>query len=184
MLRSVRTLSPRNPAAAAVVQFSSDAGELRNDEVNPFVYNHNPRNLERLRVAYKPAGYHLEAKGREFWHKLLLEQTSRIIRAHVMHNSGVMVVSASTSEWAITRHLYRNTDMAAFINLARVFGVRCMESGITEMMCDLQRTPGGKVEAFVSELERTGISLTEPPRFKPWRPWDQYRPEKPWEVTE
>ncbi|XP_068086643.1 large ribosomal subunit protein uL18m isoform X2 [Anabrus simplex] len=115
---------------------------------------------------------------------LLLEQTSRIIRAHVMHNSGVMVVSASTSEWAITRHLYRNTDMAAFINLARVFGVRCMESGITEMMCDLQRTPGGKVEAFVSELERTGISLTEPPRFKPWRPWDQYRPEKPWEVTE
>jgi len=34
-----------------------------------FVYNRNPRNLEKLRIAYKPAGYHLERPGREFWHK-------------------------------------------------------------------------------------------------------------------
>lgn len=34
-----------------------------------FVYNRNPRNLEKLRIAYKPAGYHLEKPGREFWHK-------------------------------------------------------------------------------------------------------------------
>lgn len=34
-----------------------------------YVYNRNPRNLEKLRIAYKPAGYHLEKPGREFWHK-------------------------------------------------------------------------------------------------------------------
>lgn len=34
-----------------------------------YVYNRNPRNLEKLRIAYKPAGYHLENPGREFWHK-------------------------------------------------------------------------------------------------------------------
>ena len=40
-----------------------------NNNVSPEFYNRNPRNLERLRIAYKPSGYHLEAPGREFWHK-------------------------------------------------------------------------------------------------------------------
>lgn len=34
-----------------------------------YVYNRNPRNLEKLRIAYKPAGYHLDVPDREFWHK-------------------------------------------------------------------------------------------------------------------
>lgn len=34
-----------------------------------YVFNRNPRNLEKMRIAYKPAGYHLEKPGREFWHK-------------------------------------------------------------------------------------------------------------------
>lgn len=31
--------------------------------------NRNPRNLERMRIARKPNGYHLEKPGRQFWHK-------------------------------------------------------------------------------------------------------------------
>lgn len=31
--------------------------------------NRNPRNLEKLRIALKPSGYHLEKPGREFWHR-------------------------------------------------------------------------------------------------------------------
>lgn len=43
---------------------------LKNNEIIPNVINNrNPRNLERMRIAYKPAGYHLERKGRDFWHK-------------------------------------------------------------------------------------------------------------------
>lgn len=34
-----------------------------------YVYNRNPRNLEKLRIAYKPAGYHLDVPDREFWNK-------------------------------------------------------------------------------------------------------------------
>lgn len=34
-----------------------------------FLVNRNPRNLEKLRIAYKPSGYHLEQPGRNFWHK-------------------------------------------------------------------------------------------------------------------
>lgn len=34
-----------------------------------FIVNRNPRNLERLRVAYRNDGYHLEKPGRSYWHK-------------------------------------------------------------------------------------------------------------------
>lgn len=34
-----------------------------------FINNRNPRNLEMMKIAYRPDGYHLEAPGRCFWHK-------------------------------------------------------------------------------------------------------------------
>lgn len=39
------------------------------DTTAKYMVNRNPRNLERLRIAYKPNGYHLERPGRCFWHK-------------------------------------------------------------------------------------------------------------------
>jgi len=36
-------------------------------------------------------------------------------------------------------------DTSAYINLARVFAQRCLESGISEVRCDLKPHPGGKV---------------------------------------
>jgi hypothetical protein len=44
------------------------------NEASSEFYNRNPRNLERLRIAYKPAGYHLEAAGRQFWNKYVCMQ--------------------------------------------------------------------------------------------------------------
>lgn len=38
-------------------------------DASKYLINRNPRNLERLRIAYKPSGYHLEKPGRSFWHK-------------------------------------------------------------------------------------------------------------------
>lgn len=51
--------------------FSSEtSNKLTNDQIVPETfYNRNPRNLERLRIAYKPSGYHLDVKGKDFWHK-------------------------------------------------------------------------------------------------------------------
>lgn len=42
----------------------------------------------------------------------------------------------------------------------------------------------GKVALFLQVLKDSGISLTEPPQYKAIYPWDQYRPEKSWEVIE
>lgn len=52
------------------------------------------------------------------------------------------------------------------------------------MRCDIECQPNGKIDSFLKTLESCGISLAEPIRFKPHRPWDVDRPEKPWEVTE
>lgn len=40
-----------------------------NSTTSAVFINRNPRNLERMRIARKPDGYHLDKPGRKFWHK-------------------------------------------------------------------------------------------------------------------
>lgn len=41
--------------------------------VNTTFVNRNPRNLERMRIGYKPNGYHVEKPGKyTYWHKYCL----------------------------------------------------------------------------------------------------------------
>lgn len=40
-----------------------------NSEISPTFVNRNPRNLERMRIGYKPDGYHVDKPGKCFWHK-------------------------------------------------------------------------------------------------------------------
>ncbi|XP_037050019.1 39S ribosomal protein L18, mitochondrial [Bradysia coprophila] len=149
-----------------------------------YMINRNPRNLERLRIAYKPAGYHLENPGRSFWHKLELTANSQGVTAQIVHFKNGPVLQASTTEWAIRRNLYKTTDTSAYVNLARVFAQRCLESGLTEMSSTISGTPDGKVDKFLKTLEKEGVRLEEAEQYKPDRPWNIHRPEKPWEVTE
>ncbi|XP_041971685.1 39S ribosomal protein L18, mitochondrial [Aricia agestis] len=146
--------------------------------------NRNPRNLERMRIARKPDGYHLEKPGRKFWHKLVLTPSNRTIKAEVVHFINGPVITAQTSEWAIRSQLYSITDTCAYMNLGRVFAQRCLESGITEMFCDLEAKEGGKVDIFLKELVKGGVRLQEMDVYKNPYPTDEFRPEKPWEVTE
>lgn len=129
--------------------------------------NRNPRNLELLRIAYKPSGYHLEKPGRSFWNKLQLNVTGRYVKAAVQHYKSDVIIKADTSEWAIRKQLYSTKDRSAFVNLARVFAHRCHAAGISEMYCDVEGTDGGKIEAFLKTLEENGITLSEPERIKP-----------------
>ncbi|KAK7870941.1 hypothetical protein R5R35_012161 [Gryllus longicercus] len=178
-------LSVKHLKTFSVLKHSTNAlVAIENDEIKPCVYNRNPRNLERMRIAYKPTGFHLEAPGREFWHKIDVKQNNRYVTASVIHWTGPKVIEASTKEWAIKKYLYRCTDAAAYRNLAKVFAQRCLESGISNLYCNIDAPPEGKVAVFLSEVEKAGLSLTEPTRFLPWRPWDRHRPEKPWEVLE
>nr|CAD7457577.1 unnamed protein product [Timema tahoe] len=116
--------------------------------------------------------------------RLVLERLSRHIRASIVHQSGSAVVTASTAEWALNKFLYSTVDMAAYQSLARVFSQRCLESGITEVYCNMEAKPGSKVASFLSGVEQGGVVLSEPGRFRPHRPWNLNKPEKPWEVIE
>lgn len=150
---------------------------------NVFV-NRNPRNLERLRIARKPDGYHLDAPGRKFWHKLSLVSSKRTVSAQVVHYINGPVIEAKSSEWALQKQLYSVKDTCAYINLGRVFAQRCLESGISEMYCDIKAVEGGKVDRFLKEVVSGGVILHEPEVYKKPNPWDQDRPEKPWQVAE
>ncbi|XP_072934223.1 large ribosomal subunit protein uL18m [Epargyreus clarus] len=146
--------------------------------------NRNPRNLERLRIARKPDGYHLDNPGRKFWHKIQLTRSNRLVTAQVVHFMNGPVIEARTSEWPLRKQLYSITDTCAYINLGKVFAQRCLECGITEMYCDMKPKEGSKVELFLNEVVKGGVRLQEMDVFKKAQPWDMLRPEKPWEVTE
>ncbi|XP_013184181.1 large ribosomal subunit protein uL18m [Amyelois transitella] len=146
--------------------------------------NRNPRNLEKIRIARKPDGYHLDKPGRKFWHKLVLTPTKRTVTAQVVHYLNGPVIEAKTSEWALRKQLYSINDTSAYINLGRVFAQRCLEFGISEMYCDIKPVKGGKTEKFLKEVVEGGIKLEECEVYKKSNPWDWNRPEKPWEVTE
>lgn len=62
--------------------------------------------------------------------RLRLERTQHYVEAFVERSNGDVVVSASTREWAIKRHLYSPKGVAACKNLGRVMAQRCLEAGI------------------------------------------------------
>lgn len=101
----------------------------------------------------------------------------------MVHFESGQVLKASTQEWAIKKQLYKTTDTSAYINLARVFAQRCLESGLTEFLCDLQPpNENSKIAHFLRTLKECGLSLSEPPQYKTVYPWTRERPEKPWET--
>ncbi|XP_050430176.1 39S ribosomal protein L18, mitochondrial [Adelges cooleyi] len=146
-----------------------------------FVYNRNPRNLEKLRIAYKPAGYHLEKPGREFWNKLQISTSKRHVTASVLHHTGAIPILASTAEWAIRKQLYSTLDKTAYATIGKVLAQRCLESGIFEVLNTYEPVPEGKVDTLLQNLLDGGVQLGESPRYKAPQPWDRERPEKPWE---
>ncbi|XP_017867000.1 PREDICTED: 39S ribosomal protein L18, mitochondrial [Drosophila arizonae] len=149
-----------------------------------YVVNRNPRNLERLRIGYKPTGYHLEKPGRSYWHTLEINTSGRYVSADVKHFENGTILSASTSEWAIKQQLYKTNDTPAFVNLGRVLAQRCLQAGITEMTCNVTAVPGSKLEKLLKAVQENGVSFQEPARLPLTHPWDAFRHEKPWEVTE
>ncbi|KAH8397015.1 hypothetical protein KR215_007606 [Drosophila sulfurigaster] len=149
-----------------------------------YVTNRNPRNLERLRIAYKPSGYHLEKPGRSYWHTLEINTSGRYVSADVKHFENGTILSASTSEWAIKQQLFKTNDTAAFVNLGHVLAQRCLHAGITEMTCNVEAVAGSKLEKLLQAVQASGISFQEPARLPNTQPWDAYRHEKPWEVSE
>ncbi|XP_054855652.1 39S ribosomal protein L18, mitochondrial [Eublepharis macularius] len=135
-----------------------------NEIVAPDFTNRNPRNLEQLALARKERGWKTTWPSQEYWHRLRLEQTKYHVNAYVEHCSGHIVVSASTREWAIKKHLHNTTGVTACENVGRVLAQRCLQAGINfvdfraitpwEKCCD-------SIQSFQNAVSEGGVELKE-----------------------
>nr|KAF6506633.1 mitochondrial ribosomal protein L18 [Rousettus aegyptiacus] len=131
----------RNSGCGAAAFSTSSKPEVKpavdppeNEAVAPEFTNRNPRNLELLALARKERGWGTVWPSREFWHRLRVTRTQHHIEAVVEHRNGQVVVSASTREWAIKKHLYSTKDVMACESIGRVLAGRCLEAGISFMV--------------------------------------------------
>ena len=51
---------------------------FQNNIVAPQIRNRNPMNLEKMTIGYKPSGYPMERRNRNYWNALDLSITVRI----------------------------------------------------------------------------------------------------------
>ncbi|KZS20947.1 39S ribosomal protein L18, mitochondrial [Daphnia magna] len=164
--------------------YSSNIGEVNNSFL-PFIYNRNPRNLERLRIAPKPMGYALDDKPMNYWHRLVVVQSNQHVGAYIEHFSGKTVISASTNEWAIKQFLRSTSDVQAAATIGRVLAQRCLECGLLEVHSNYDMDlVSPKVSFLLKNIEKGGISLSEPEQFLPHRHWSREAKENPTQVYE
>ncbi|GIY16079.1 39S ribosomal protein L18, mitochondrial [Caerostris darwini] len=140
-----------------------------NDKFNNEYINRNPRNLEQMLLEVKPNGYPLDAPDRVFWNKLIFERSTKHIGAKVVHHTGCTVVSASTKEWAIRKHLTSNIDKTAVFNIARILAQRCLESGIYFVSKEFtdNELKTNKVQLLLKTLEENGLRTEELSAIRP-----------------
>lgn len=156
---------------------------ISNNIINNYVVNRNPRNLERLCIATKPAGYSLERPGIKYWHKLEISVSSRNVTARIIHNRGFVFVKASTCEWAIKKNLYKTTDLTSYLLVGKVLAQRCLECGLTEAYWNFTNgSKSHKLTALIEETMKHGLILTESCVYVHPKPSDSERPKKSWEI--
>ena len=118
-----------------------------------------------------------------------MSSSGKYVTAQMIHFENGPIIEASTSEWAVKKQLFKTSDTSAYLNLAKVFAQRCLESGFIEMTCDLRPAEGGKVSGFLNTVKESGLILIEPPGILPQISVNKFvgRREKPhgdWEVHE
>ncbi|XP_078713554.1 large ribosomal subunit protein uL18m [Lampetra fluviatilis] len=148
-------------------QQHEEVGTAQNEAVRPDFVNRNPRNLERMALALKDRGWDTVWPNRCYWHRLCLDRTQQHVSAWVEHCSRHVVVSVSTHEWAIKRHLHSTSDVAAAENVGRVLAQRCLESGISYAV--FRHIPwsykSAAVQSFKKACKEGGLVLSEPRRI-------------------
>ncbi|XP_048343858.1 39S ribosomal protein L18, mitochondrial isoform X2 [Sphaerodactylus townsendi] len=149
---------------SSIPSVKDEVNTTENEIVAPDFTNRNPRNLEQLALARKERGWKTTWPTHNYWHRLRLEQTQNHVEAYVEHCSGQIVVSASTREWAIKKHLHRTTGVTACTNVGRVLAQRCLEAGIN--FVDFRAViPWEKhsdsVQSFQNAVSEGGVVLEE-----------------------
>lgn len=176
LVQSYHTDEPSAPFLSSAVDQVSQ--ELTNNNtpassdveiLPPKFLNRNPRNLEYMAIARKRKGWRYQYPTREYYHRLIFESRLRQTLAYVEHSSGKRVVSATTREYAIMRHLHSAVDVAAAENVGRVLAQRCLQCGITCMLLEPLNNSdkSEKFQAFRNAMMSAGIEMTEPKEFEP-----------------
>ncbi|XP_066574751.1 large ribosomal subunit protein uL18m isoform X2 [Amia ocellicauda] len=165
----VRLLSTAVSSARAreEAEAETDANEL----VSEKFMNRNPRNLERMALAVKDRGWATVWPSRHNWHRLVLSRTQHHVTAQVLSGApsslSLPVLSASTQEWAIKRHLPSTRGVSACENIGRVLAQRCLEAGIQHVT--FRAIPwefrSQSVQRFCTALKEGGLILSEPRRI-------------------
>ncbi|NWX38618.1 RM18 protein, partial [Notiomystis cincta] len=174
----------RCASTTASLKPETEVDTNENEVVAPNFTNRNPRNLEQMALARKERGWKTTWPKREFWHRLRLERTQHYVEAFVERSNGDVVLSASTREWAIKRHLYSPKGVAACRNLGRVMAQRCLEAGInfvnfkaiipwerhcdsasTHLLIPLALSSFLGIQEFEKAMEEGGVVLREPRRI-------------------
>ncbi|XP_060609651.2 large ribosomal subunit protein uL18m [Anolis sagrei] len=170
--RGLREAAPGFRCISAIPSSTPSAEDevdtRENEIVNPDFTNRNPRNLERLALARKERGWRTTWPKRDYWHRLRLVRSQKHVEAYVEHCSGHIVVSASTREWAIKKHLHSTSNMAACENVGRVLAQRCLEAGIG--LVDFRaiipwERRSETVKQFENAMTEGGVTLTEVQRI-------------------
>ncbi|XP_059817721.1 39S ribosomal protein L18, mitochondrial [Hypanus sabinus] len=145
-----------------------DADTKDNEIVGPRFLNRNPRNLERLALARKDKGWQTTWPRRDFWHRLWFHKSQHHISAGVDTPDGRTVLSASSGEWALKRHLASPRDGAAAQNVGRVLGQRCLRAGLGYL--SFWALPGQMrnetMQLFRAAMKEAGVVLSEPRRVR------------------
>uniref|UniRef100_A0A8I6AV53 Mitochondrial ribosomal protein L18 n=1 Tax=Rattus norvegicus TaxID=10116 RepID=A0A8I6AV53_RAT len=165
-LRSVHKCGFASLSTSSTPAVQPDVETKENEAVAPEFINRNPRNLELLGVARKERGWATVWPNREFWHRLRVVKTQHHVEAFVEHLNGQVVVSASTREWAIKKHLYSTRNVVACESVGRVLAQRCLEAGINFMV--YQPTPweasSDSIKRLQNAMTESGVMLREPRR--------------------
>ena len=163
------------------------------NHVAPQIRNRNPMNLEKMTIGYKPSGFPMERRKRNYWNALDLSISSQHATATVTHWTGRTVCMASTKEWAIRKFLYNYTDNAALKCVGKIIGQRCLETGITEVHLQVRPEDMKKerMRTFVESIQHTGLFLSESEQYKPYNPHSmsptdgkKCPPVKPWSIID
>ncbi|XP_030001417.1 large ribosomal subunit protein uL18m [Sphaeramia orbicularis] len=138
-----------------------------NEAVNPTFVNRNPRNLEQMALAVKDRGWKTTWPHREFYHRLMFSRSQHHVTAQVFSSSSpVPVISCSTKEWAVKKHLSSTKCVAACQAVGEVLAQRCQQAGITRMV--YRAIPwtyrSDAAQSFRKAMKDSGIILSEPRR--------------------
>ncbi|XP_006634214.2 large ribosomal subunit protein uL18m [Lepisosteus oculatus] len=142
-----------------------------NEVVSEKFINRNPRNLELLALAVKDRGWRTVWPSRQHWHRVVLSRSQKHVTAQVLSGDPASlsrpVVSASTQEWAVKKHLGPTCGVSACENIGRVLAQRCLEAGIRH--ATFRAIPwefrSQSVQKFRDALKEGGLILSEPRRI-------------------